>query len=91
MGRMRVVCFHIQSSEGGSPGLCRFRTDRLTPVNKIDYVLMHMRFWGPANLVASTVTELNDTLPCFTDVQWDSVRATHRLPFEVFAWKTALG
>jgi hypothetical protein len=69
MGRMRVVCFHIQSSEGGSPGLCRFRTDRLAPVNKIDYVLMHMRFWGPANLVASTVTELNDTLPCFTDVQ----------------------
>jgi hypothetical protein len=34
--------FHIQSSEGGSPCLCRLRTDRLTPVNKIDYVLMHM-------------------------------------------------
>jgi hypothetical protein len=29
--------------------------------------------WGPANLVASTVTELDDTLPRFTDVQWDSV------------------
>jgi hypothetical protein len=33
--------------------------------------------WGPANLVASTVAELDDALPRFTDVHWDSVRATH--------------
>jgi hypothetical protein len=50
MGRMRVVYFYIQSSERGSPDLCRFRTDRLAPVNKIDYVLMHIGFWDPANL-----------------------------------------
>jgi hypothetical protein len=47
--------------------------------------------WGPTNIVASTVTELDDTLPCFMDVQCDSVRATHRLPIEVFTWKMALG
>jgi hypothetical protein len=46
MGRLRVVCFHIQSFEGGSPHLCRLRTDRLTPVNKFNYVLMHTRFMG---------------------------------------------
>jgi hypothetical protein len=33
---------------------------------------------GPANLVASTVVELDDTLPYLTDVQWDSVGATDR-------------
>jgi hypothetical protein len=47
--------------------------------------------WAPANLVPSTVAELDDTLPHFTDVQWDSVRATHRLPIKVFAWKMVLG
>jgi hypothetical protein len=44
--RLRVVCFHIQSFEGGSPRLCRLRTDRLVPVNKINFVLVHMRFIG---------------------------------------------
>jgi hypothetical protein len=47
--------------------------------------------WGPTNLVPSTVGELDDTLPHFTDVQWDSVWATHGLPIEVFMWKMALG
>jgi hypothetical protein len=46
MGRLRVDCFHIQSSEGGSPCLCRLRTDHLALVNKIDYVLAHMGFMG---------------------------------------------
>jgi hypothetical protein len=32
--------------------------------------------WGPVNLVASTIAELNDTLPRFTDDRSDSVRAT---------------
>jgi hypothetical protein len=47
--------------------------------------------WDPTNLVASTVTELDDILPHFMNVHWDSVRATHGLPVEVFVWKTALG
>jgi hypothetical protein len=33
-------------------------------------------FLGPADLVASCVTELDDTLPRFTGVQSDSVEAT---------------
>jgi hypothetical protein len=77
MGRLRVVCFHVQSSEGGSPHLCQSRTDRLPSGNKIDYVLTHTRLWGPTNLVGSTVAELDDTPPYLTDVQWYSVGATH--------------
>jgi hypothetical protein len=50
MGRLRVVCFHIQNFEGGSVCLCRFRTDHLFPVNKIDYVLAHTRFMGSRKL-----------------------------------------
>jgi hypothetical protein len=40
-GRVRVIRFHIRSSKGGSRRMCRLRTDRLAPVNKIDYVLAH--------------------------------------------------
>jgi hypothetical protein len=47
--------------------------------------------WGPTNLVALTVAELDDTLPRFMDDRRDSVRATHGLPIEVFVWKMALG
>jgi hypothetical protein len=50
MRRMRVVCFHVRSSEGGSPCLCGLRTDHLAPVNKIDYVLGHTRFMGSHKL-----------------------------------------
>jgi hypothetical protein len=51
----------------------------------------HIRdLWGPANLVALTIAEFDDTLPRFTDVHWNSVRATHGLSVEVFAWKTTL-
>jgi hypothetical protein len=31
---------------GGSPCLCRLRTNRLAPVSEIDYVLAHTRFLG---------------------------------------------
>jgi hypothetical protein len=47
--------------------------------------------WNPANLVASTVTELDDILPRFMDDRRDSVWATHGLPVEVFTWKMTLG
>jgi hypothetical protein len=47
--------------------------------------------WGPTNLVASCVTELDDTLCCFTGVQWDSVWATHGVFIEAYVWKIALG
>jgi hypothetical protein len=44
MKKVRVVYFHIQSSEGGSSRLCQLKTDRLAPVNKIDYVITHIGF-----------------------------------------------
>jgi hypothetical protein len=43
------------------------------------------------NLVASCVDELDDVLPRFMGVQWDSARATHGVSAEAYAWKTALG
>jgi hypothetical protein len=49
-GRLRVVCFHIWSFEGGSRRLCQLRTDHLAPVNKIDYVLAHTVFMGSPKL-----------------------------------------
>jgi hypothetical protein len=44
------VCCHILSSKGGSPHLCRLRTDHLAPVSKFDYVLAHMEFMGSRKL-----------------------------------------
>jgi hypothetical protein len=43
------------------------------------------------NLVALCVDELDDTLPRFTGVQWDSVWATHGVSVEAYTWKMALG
>jgi hypothetical protein len=54
-------------------------------------VLMHMGFMRSHKLSSLSVVELDDTLPSFTGVHRDSVRATHGLPVEVFVWKTALG
>jgi hypothetical protein len=76
----RVVCFHVRRSEGGSPRLCQLRIDPLAPGNKFDYVLAHTGLWGPANFVASTDFELDDTPPYLTNVHWDSVGATHGCP-----------
>jgi hypothetical protein len=36
--------------QGGIPCPCRLWTDRLTPVSKIDYILMHMEFMGSHKL-----------------------------------------
>jgi hypothetical protein len=44
MERVESGMFFVRSSEGGIPRQCRLRTDRLAPVNKIDYVLAHTRF-----------------------------------------------
>jgi hypothetical protein len=60
-------------------------------MNKHLNVLMHMRHKESLNLVASCVDELDDTLPRFTGVQWDSVWVTHGESTEAYAWKTALG
>jgi hypothetical protein len=53
-------------------------------------VLTHMGHMESPNLVASCVDELDDTLPRFTGVQWDSVRATHGVSAKAYVWKTTL-
>jgi hypothetical protein len=51
MGSVRVVCFHVQSSEGGSSCLCRLRTMSVGPLGtSIDYILAHMGFMGTHKL-----------------------------------------
>jgi hypothetical protein len=50
VGRVRVVCFHIEISEVGSPCLCRLRTDCMAPVSKFNYVLTHTGFMGSHKL-----------------------------------------
>jgi hypothetical protein len=51
MERVRVVYFHIWSSEDGSPRLCQLRIVLIGPRGtSIDYVLVHTGLWGPVNL-----------------------------------------
>jgi hypothetical protein len=54
-------------------------------------VLMHTGFMGSRKLSSLSVVELDDTLPSFTGVHRDSVRATHVLPVEVFTWRATVG
>jgi hypothetical protein len=60
-------------------------------MNKHLNVLTHTRHMESPNLVASFVDELNDIIPRFTGVQWDSVRATHYVSAEAYVWKTVQG
>jgi hypothetical protein len=51
MGMVRVVCFHIQSSKGGSPRLYRLRITLVEPRGiSIDYVLAQTGFVGSRKL-----------------------------------------
>jgi hypothetical protein len=60
-------------------------------MNKHLNVLTHTGHTESPNWVASCFEELVNALPHFTDVKWDSVRATHGMSAEAYAWKTALG
>jgi hypothetical protein len=54
--------------QGGSLRLCRLRTDRLAPVNKIELCTDAYKIYGgPTNLVASTFAELDNTPLYLTD------------------------
>jgi hypothetical protein len=55
--------------QGGSPRLCRLRTVSVVPCcNEHWVVFWRIRdLWGPANLVASTVAELDNTPLYFMD------------------------
>jgi hypothetical protein len=67
MGRSESGPHDIRSSEGGSLHLCRLKSVSVgPPATSID-PLRIWAIWVPANLVASTVIELDDILPRFTD------------------------
>jgi hypothetical protein len=68
-GEYRFYVVHIRSFKGGSPRLCRLRTTSVGPCcNKHWVVYWRIQdLWGPVNLVALTVAELDDTVLYFTD------------------------
>jgi hypothetical protein len=82
---------NVWSSKVGSPHLSRLWTNHLVPVSKFDYVLTHTRFMGSHKLSSIVCRLVGHTLPLLTDVIWDSVQATHRLPTEVLVWTMTLG
>jgi hypothetical protein len=45
-----VVWIINSEQQGGSPHLCRLRTDHLALVSKFDYVLAHIGFMGSRKL-----------------------------------------
>jgi hypothetical protein len=57
----------------------------------LNYVLAHMGLWGPKNLVALCVAELDDTLPHLWMPRRDSVGPPTDSPVCGMAWKMALG
>jgi hypothetical protein len=92
MGRLRVVWIVNLELQGGSPRLCQLRTTSIgSEWTSIWNVLTHTGHMESLNWVASYVDELDDTLPHFTSVQWDSVWATHGMSTEAYTWKTTLG
>jgi hypothetical protein len=74
--------------QGGSPRLCRLKTDRLAPMSKFELCTgAYGILWGPANWVASCAIETKAILPYLTGVKWDSAWATHGVSVEAYAWK----
>jgi hypothetical protein len=91
-GRLRGIWIVNSELHGGIPCLCRLRPASVgSEWASIWNVLTHMGHMESPNWVASCVDELDDTLPHFMSVQWDSVWATHGVFAEPYVWKTALG
>jgi hypothetical protein len=78
MARSGRGLFSCSELRGGIPRLCQLRTDRLALVNKFELCTgAYGIFLGPANILALSVTELDDTLPYLLDDRSDSAWATH--------------
>jgi hypothetical protein len=92
MGRVRVVCFHVRSSKGGSPHLCQLRATSFGPWGtSIDYVLAHTGFMGSCKLSSFDGHRVGRCLTSLTDVHWDSVWATHGGPTRLYHERHAIG
>jgi hypothetical protein len=74
IGRLRVVWIINSELHSGSPRLCRLRPRRLGPNEQalIMYCLIR-DLLGPANVVASCVSELDNTLPHLWMSRRDSI------------------
>jgi hypothetical protein len=91
MGRLGVVWIVNLELQCGGPRLCRLKPVLVeSEWTSIWNVLMHTGHMKSPNWVASCVNKLDDTLPRFMSVQWDSVRATHGVSVEAYAWKKTL-
>jgi hypothetical protein len=89
MGRKGSGLIWNSELQGGSPRLCRLRTERLASVSKFELCTgAYGILWGPANWVALCAAEMEAILPYLIGVQWDSAWATHGVSAEAFAWKT---
>jgi hypothetical protein len=89
MGRRMSDLIQNSELQGGSPRLCRLRTDRLAPMSKFELCTgAYGILLCPTNLLASTVTELDDTLQYLMGDTRDSACAVHGESTEAYAWKT---
>jgi hypothetical protein len=78
--------------QGGSPRLCQLRPASVEPWWTSTWMYWHIRdIRNPQTFVALCVNGLDNILPRFTGVQWDSVRATHGVSAEAYTWKMTLG
>jgi hypothetical protein len=64
MERHESGLFSYSELQGRIPRLCQLSTTSVGPLQQALIMYWHIRdIWNPVNLVALTVTELNDTLP----------------------------
>jgi hypothetical protein len=75
----------------GSPCLCRDHVDCALLQQALSCVLTHMGFMGSRKLSSVNGRWVGRHLTVLHGWHWDSVRAAHGLPSEVFTWKTTLG
>jgi hypothetical protein len=88
---MRVVWCQIWSSEVIAPTCVDWGLIVWPWWIRLSCVVMHTGFMGSHKLSSSDGRWVGRHPTVLYGWHWDSVLATHGLPGEVFAWKTALG
>jgi hypothetical protein len=90
MGKKGSGLIWYSELQGGSHCLCRLRPASVgSEWTSFELCTGTYRiFWGPANLLASMVAELDDTLPYLTGDTRYSAWATHGVSTKAYVWKT---
>jgi hypothetical protein len=91
MGRLRVIWCQIWSSKVVAPTCVDWGLIVWPRWTRLNRVLTHTGFMGSHKLSSFNGRWVGWHSTVLHGWHWDSVRATHGLPGEVFAWKTALG